>query len=300
MTRNQINDVCQLLAGKGERVLGFAEFYSDSKEIAKEENGQINLAKISPFTFLGIISLVDPPRPEVPNAVEICRSAGIKVVMVTGDHPVTARAIAESVAIITVPKKDIVVVDAKYVCNLNTKKVLNAKKAIVVSGDMLNKLSDAQLDYIVGNYQEIVFARTSPQQKLAIVQSFQRQGAIVAVTGDGVNDSPALKRANIGIAMGITGSDVAKGAADMILMDDNFATIIVGIEDGRVIFDNLKKSIAYTLASNFAEIMPFLVYVVFGFPLALSTIAILCVDLGTDIAPSIAFAYEKVDIQNER
>lgn len=167
-------------------------------------------------------------------------------------------------------------------------------KALVVPGDMLSKLSSSQLDYIVHNSSEIVFARTSPEQKLLIVQSCQRLGHIVAATGDGVNDSPALKSANIGIAMGITGSDVSKQAADMILMDDNFASIVFGIEEGRVIFDNLKKSIAYTLASNFAEIMPFLIYVTLGFPLALGTITILCIDLGTDIIPAISLAYERV------
>ncbi|CAF0775246.1 unnamed protein product, partial [Rotaria sordida] len=136
---------------------------------------------------------------------------------------------------------------------------------------------------------------TSPQQKLIIVEGCQRQGAIVAVTGDGVNDSPALKKADIGVAMGIAGSDVSKQAADMILLDDNFASIVTGVEEGRLIFDNLKKSIAYTLTSNIPEITPFLMYLITDIPLPLGTITILCIDLGTDMVPAISLAYEKAE-----
>lgn len=144
-------------------------------------------------------------------------------------------------------------------------------------------MSDEDLADIIRFHPEIVFARTSPQQKLMIVEGFQRQGQIVAVTGDGVNDSPALKKADIGVAMGIAGSDVSKQAADMILLDDNFASIVVGVEEGRLIFDNLKKSIAYTLTSNIPEISPFLMYMLCGIPLPLGTVTILCIDLGTDM-----------------
>ena len=137
-----------------------------------------------------------------------------------------------------------------------------------------------------------MFARTSPQQKLLIVSAVQARGGIVAVTGDGVNDSPALKKADIGVAMGITGTEVAKEAADMILLDDNFASIVNGVEEGRIIFDNLKKSIAYTLSSNIPEIAPFLLFQTAAIPLPLSTVMILLVDLGTDLAPAISMAYE--------
>ena len=143
--------------------------------------------------------------------------------------------------------------------------------------------------------KEIVFARTSPQQKLIIVDGCQRAGQIVAVTGDGVNDSPALKKADIGVAMGIAGSDVSKQAADMILLDDNFASIVTGVEEGRLIFDNLKKSIAYTLTSNIPEITPFLVFMCFSIPLPLGTVTILCIDLGTDLLPAISLAYEQAE-----
>ncbi|KAL8623501.1 Sodium/potassium-transporting ATPase subunit alpha-3 [Nucella lapillus] len=151
------------------------------------------------------------------------------------------------------------------------------------------------VDHILRNYSEIVFARTSPQQKLLIVEGVQRNGQIVAVTGDGVNDSPALKKADIGVAMGIAGSDVSKQAADMILLDDNFASIVTGVEEGRLIFDNLKKSIAYTLTSNIPEIFPFLVYIVFGTPLPLGVVTILFIDLGTDLVPAISLAYETAE-----
>ena len=168
-------------------------------------------------------------------------------------------------------------------------------RAVVVPGSELADLSSQQLDEILTLHSEIVFARTSPQQKLIIVEGCQRQGWIVGVTGDGVNDSPALKKADIGISMGITGSDVSKQVADMILLDDNFATIVTGVEEGRLIFDNLKRVIAYTFTKNLVELLPFLLYVVADVPLALTTITILCIDLGTDIVPSIAYAYETAE-----
>lgn len=164
-------------------------------------------------------------------------------------------------------------------------------KAVVVTGLQLAKMTDHELIDIL-KFEEIVFARTSPQQKLVIVEGFQKLGYIVAVTGDGVNDSPALKKANIGVSMGITGSDVSKQAANMILLDDDFSSIVVAIEEGRTIFDNLKKSICYTLSSKLPEMMPFLAFVVLDVPLALSAITILCIDLGTDVIPAISLAYE--------
>jgi len=156
-------------------------------------------------------------------------------------------------------------------------------------------MSAEEIDDVIKNHKEIVFARTSPQQKLIIVEGCQRAGQIVAVTGDGVNDSPALKKADIGIAMGIAGSDVSKQAADMILLDDNFASIVTGVEEGRLIFDNLKKSIAYTLTSNIPEISPFLAFILCDIPLPLGTVTILCIDLGTDLIPAISLAYEEAE-----
>ncbi|KAJ3582000.1 hypothetical protein NHX12_015997, partial [Muraenolepis orangiensis] len=199
-----------------------------------------------------------------------CRSAGIKVIMVTGDHPITAKAIAKGVGIISEGNETVEDIAARLNIPVSQVNPRDAK-ACVIHGTDLKELSQDQMDDILRNHTEIVFARTSPQQKLIIVEGCQRQGAIVAVTGDGVNDSPALKKADIGVAMGISGSDVSKQAADMILLDDNFASIVTGVEEGRLIFDNLKKSIAYTLTSNIPEITPFLFFILFNIPLPLES-----------------------------
>merc|ERR1712156_364376 len=233
-----------------------------------------------------------------PDAVSKCRSAGIKVIMVTGDHPITAGAIAKSVGIIsdgTKTVEDYAAEKGVPVEEISKEERRENCHAAVIHGGELIDISDEEIDEILMYHTEIVFARTSPQQKLIIVEGCQRMGRIVAVTGDGVNDSPALKKADIGVAMGIAGSDVSKQAADMTLLDDNFASIVTGVEEGRLIFDNLKKSIAYTLTSNIPEISPFLVFILADVPLPLGTVTILCIDLGTDMVPAISMAYEKAE-----
>merc|ERR1712235_146726 len=211
--------------------------------------------------------------------------------MVTGDHPITAHAISKQVGIISEGNET--VEDIAKRLNIPVEKVNKRDAtAAVVHGGEIKDMTNEDIDDIILNHKEIVFARTSPQQKLIIVDGCQRAGQIVAVTGDGVNDSPALKKADIGIAMGIAGSDVSKQAADMILLDDNFASIVTGVEEGRLIFDNLKKSIAYTLTSNIPEISPFLLFILADVPLPLGTVTILCIDLGTDMVPAITMAYE--------
>jgi len=291
--KTKFNNAYMELGGLGERVLGFCDFElsADKYPIGYPFNPDEENFPLDGLRFVGLMSMIDPPRAAVPDAVSKCRSAGIKVIMVTGDHPITAKAIARSVGIISensMTVEDLAEKEGKAVSEVNPR----AANAAVVHGGELKDMNQEILDEILMYHNEIVFARTSPQQKLIIVEGCQRMGAIVAVTGDGVNDSPALKKADIGVAMGIAGSDVSKQAADMILLDDNFASIVTGVEEGRLIFDNLKKSIAYTLTSNIPEISPFLLFIIADVPLPLGTVTILCIDLGTDMVPAISMAYE--------
>merc|ERR1712015_369963 len=284
------------LGGLGERVLGFCDFIlpGDKYPVGYPFDADEENFPLENLRFVGLMSMIDPPRAAVPDAVVKCRSAGIKVIMVTGDHPITAKAIARSVGIISEGQETVEDIANRKGCDIKDVNPREARAAVVHGGE-IKELSEKALDEILMYHTEIVFARTSPQQKLIIVEGCQRMGAIVAVTGDGVNDSPALKKADIGVAMGIAGSDVSKQAADMILLDDNFASIVTGVEEGRLIFDNLKKSIAYTLTSNIPEISPFLLFILADVPLPLGTVTILCIDLGTDMVPAISLAYEKAE-----
>ena len=224
--------------------------------------------------------------------------------MITGDHPTTAESIAKSTGIITADEVDFYA-HANYHSSSSNENLerkdqpiclaikANRSRAGVINGDFLKKLSTSQLDEFLRAYPEIVFARTTPHQKMTIVESCQRLGGVVAVTGDGVNDSPALRKADIGIAMGIAGSDVSKEAADIILLDDNFASIEVAIEEGRLIYDNLKKSIAYTLTTKIAEVTPFLLYIIVDIPLPIGPVVIILIDLVTELLPPLSLAYEK-------
>merc|ERR1719285_1537054 len=218
--KNAFESAYMELGGLGERVLGFCDFMLPVDKYPKgypfdpdEEN-----FPLEGLRFVGLMSMIDPPRAAVPDAVAKCRSAGIKVIMVTGDHPITAKAIARSVGIISEGQETVEDIAARRNCSVKDVNPREARAAVVNGGE-IKDMKDKDLD-------EILFARTSPQQKLIIVEGCQRMGAIVAVTGDGVNDSPALKKADIGVAMGIAGSDVSKQAADMILLDDNFASIV--------------------------------------------------------------------------
>ena len=244
------------LAGKGERVIALAYRQGETQ---REYTGD--------FIFLGFIGIVDPPRPEAREAIARCHAAGIKVVMITGDHPVTAESIAKDVGL------------------------ADSGKLEIITGDELSLLSRTDLASRLKN-PSIVFARTSPVQKLKIVQLFQAEGEIVTMTGDGVNDAPAIKNADMGVAMG-SGTDVAREAADMVLLDDNFATIVNAVEEGRTVFDNIKKFIVYILASNIPEILPFIAFVLFALPLPMPVQLILAIDLGTDMLPAIALGKEK-------
>jgi len=294
--KQEFETAYETLGGLGERVLGFCSLTLDEAQYpyGYQFDTEAENFPMHNLTFVGLISMIDPPRAAVPGAVEKCRSAGIKVIMVTGDHPITAQAISRGVGIIS-PENETVEEIAKRTGVPVEKINPRDAQAAVIHGSKIKDMSAEDIDDVIRHHKEIVFARTSPQQKLIIVEGCQRAGQIVAVTGDGVNDSPALKKADIGIAMGIAGSDVSKQAADMILLDDNFASIVTGVEEGRLIFDNLKKSIAYTLTSNIPEISPFLAFILCDIPLPLGTVTILCIDLGTDLIPAISLAYEEAE-----
>ena len=219
------------------------------------------------LVFCGLVGLEDPPRPEVPAAIQKCQQAGIKIIMVTGDHPHTAHAIAREIGLV------------------------KSAVPVVITGEQLRHLSNTQLQLAL-DAREIIFARVGADQKMRIVSALKRKKEIVAVTGDGVNDAPALKQADIGISMGLCGTDVARESADMVLLDDNFATIVAAIEEGRAVFANIRKFLTYILTSNVPEMVPYLAFVLFRIPLPLTIIQILAVDLGTDMVPALALGAE--------
>jgi len=306
--RKRFDEVYNTVAKMGERCLGFgykkigaapeggwkggnpeeANYPLGNECISKyQANPEGWEATDDALIYLGLMALIDPPREAVPSSVLMAQRAGVKVVMVTGDHPVTAAAIAKTVNIVKSK------VPADFVDDGKTPEEAAAiARAIVCKGTDLDNMTEVEIQHVM-LYDQVVFARTSPTQKLLIVAAAQKMGHIVAVTGDGVNDSPALSQADIGCAMGIAGTEVTKEAADMILLTDDFSAIVLGIEEGRLIFDNLKKSIAYTLSSNIPEISPFIMFIIVRMPLSLTTVLILCVDLGTDMIPAISLAYEK-------
>jgi len=242
------------MANKGLRVLAFAW-----RELEEEHNGE---TQEQDLVLCALVGLEDPPRAEVPEAMRKCREAGIKVIMVTGDHPHTALAIGRQIG------------------------QIQTDNPVVITGEQLRKLSETQLRLAL-DAPDIIFARVGADQKMRIVAALKKKKHIVAVTGDGVNDAPALKLADIGIAMGISGTDVAKAAADMILLDDNFASIIAAVEEGRAVYENIRKFLAYILTSNIPEVIPYLAFALFKIPLPLTIIQILAVDLGTDMLPAL-------------
>ena len=250
----------EAMAEQGLRVLACAwRKLPESFELADAE---------AEMTLAGLIGLEDPPRPEVADALQKCRDAGIKVIMVTGDHPHTATAIAREIGLV------------------------RSAGPVVITGEQLAHLSDIQLQLAL-DAPEIIFARVLAEQKMRIVGALQNKREIVAVTGDGVNDAPALRKADVGIAMGRSGTDVAREAADMVLLDDNFASIVAAIEEGRAVFANIRNFLTYILTSNVPELIPYLAFVVLRIPLPLTIIQILAVDLGTDMLPALGLGAEK-------
>jgi len=246
------------MAQEGLRVLAFAS--------GPSLNAQLPLK--NELTFIGLIGFEDPPRHEVPQAIQKCFDAGIRVIMVTGDHPDTAISVAKKIGL-SPP----------------------AGSPMVISGEKLRHLSESQLQVAL-DAPDLIFARVDSTQKVEIVRALKRKQNIVAVTGDGVNDAPALKDAHIGIAMGASGTDVAREAADIVLLDNNFATIVSAVEEGRAVFKNIRKFLMYILTSNVPELVPYLLFILAKVPLPLTVIQILAVDLGTDLLPALALGAE--------
>ena len=259
-----VTRTCGRLMAGGYRVIAFASRVLAPGEDPASMSGP---GLESVLVFAGLMGLEDPPRPEVAGAVSKCRGAGIRVFMTTGDASGTALAIGRQTGIAGP--------DAK-----------------AVEGPSLSLMSDTELAGLLSS-REVIFSRMTPRHKLRVVSVLMDMGERVAVTGDGVNDAPALKRADIGIAMGVSGTDVAREAADMVLMDDNFASIVNAVEEGRAVFDNIRKFVSYIFASNIPEIVPYIAYVIFSIPLPLTIMQILAVDLGTDMFPALALGAER-------
>jgi Ca2+-transporting ATPase len=255
--RKEVASVISEMARKGERLLAFGYHRMSSASKLEKENLERSLV------FVGVVGFIDPPRAEVKEAIRTCREAGIKVIMVTGDHPETARAIAAQVGI---------------------------DSAEVLTGNQISKMSDAEVKSALK--ETFVFARVTPEDKLRLVRLLRENGEIVAVTGDGINDAPALKEAHIGVAMGIRGTDVAKETADMVLTDDNFATIETAVKEGRKLFGNLKKGVRYYLSCKVALVASFLLPIALGVPLPFSPIQIIVLELFMDLAASATFVAE--------
>jgi len=265
--RRRVEGVVAGLAASGLRVLGVAErCLPDGPPPERREDAECDL------TLLGLVAMFDPPRPEVRDAVARCRTAGIRLIVVTGDHGLTAAEIARRVGIAT-------------------------NHTTVVTGTELDAMTEAELDDLLASTDELIFARSSPEAKLRIADALRAQGHVVAMTGDGVNDAPALRRADIGVAMGLAGTDVAREAATMVLTDDNFATVVTAVQAGRRVYDNVRKFILYIFAHATPEVVPFLVYALSGgaVPLPLTVLQILAIDLGTETLPALALGREPAE-----
>jgi magnesium-transporting ATPase (P-type) len=254
-------------AAGGLRVLGVA-----MRPIPDGEDWHSPEAVERDLVFLGLVAMMDPPRPEVTEAVQKCHHAGIRIIMITGDYGLTAESIARRIGII------------------------RDKKPRIITGAELEVMDDPALKEVLR--EEVIFARVAPEHKLRVVTALQEQGDVVAVTGDGVNDAPSLRKADIGVAMGIAGTDVAKEAADMILTDDNFASIVNAVEEGRAVYANIKKFITYIFTSNTPEAVPFILFALSRarIPLALTVMEVLSIDLGTDMVPALALGVEPPEL----
>jgi calcium-translocating P-type ATPase len=263
-----VTDALDVYTTRGLRVLGVADRQLEPGSTAPERREQVE----RDLCFLGLVAMLDPPRPEVVGAVARCHQARMRIIVITGDHPVTGAAIARKVGI-------------------------GDRSSPVVAGDQLEQMSDADLERLLRGGDEIVFARASPEAKLRIADALQAEGEVVAMTGDGVNDAPALRHADIGIAMGRSGTDVAREASTMVLTDDNFATIVIAVQGGRRVYDNIRKFILYIFAHATPEVTPFLVFALSGgkIPLPLTVLQLLAFDVGTETLPALALGREPAE-----
>jgi sodium/potassium-transporting ATPase subunit alpha len=287
--RNRFTETYESFAAGGKRVLALCNlrFQAPKDTVFAEVDGTYNFPTTG-LNFIGLVGIMDPPRNNVPDAISKCHAAGVKVFMVTGDHPLTGKSIASQIGLLKSEN------NIELLENKTTTGDWSAYEGAVVHGCRIEELTDEQWKIILSK-PGVVFARTTPAHKLEIVRRSQGEGYIVAVTGDGVNDAPALKQADVGIAMGLNGSDVAQESADIVLMDDNFASIVAGIEEGRIIFDNIKKTIAYTMAHILPEVISAILSLLFLLPLGLTAMQVLTIDLGTELGPAISLAYEKAE-----
>jgi calcium-translocating P-type ATPase len=264
--RAEVRQAFERYAGAGLRVLGFAERRVDGEQPGDREQAEASLS------FLGLVALEDPLRPEVPDAVRRCRRAGIRVIVVTGDHGLTAETVAREAGIVE-------------------------GEATVVTGAEIEAMPEPELDRFLERETDLIVARSNPETKLHLIDALREIGHTVAMTGDGVNDAPALRRADIGVAMGVAGTDVAREAATMVLTDDNFASIVTAVEEGRVVYDNIRKFVTYIFAHATPEVVPFLVFALSGgaVPLPLTALQILAIDLGTETLPALALGREPAE-----
>jgi magnesium-transporting ATPase (P-type) len=252
-----------LYARQALRVLGFAyrEIGAEQKHYEVEETER-------DLVFVGLAAMLDPPRTEVEDALKKCHGAGIRVIMITGDYGITAESIARQIGLV------------------------KGTDVRVVSGVEIDEMSEEDLEAVLQE-PELIFARVSPEHKMRVALALKASGEVVAMTGDGVNDAPALKAADIGVAMGVVGTDVAREAAEMILTDDNFSSIVSAVEEGRAVYDNIRRFITYIITHNIAEAIPYLLYVIIRIPLPLLVMQILAIDLGSDLIPALALGTEK-------
>lgn len=263
--KKKIKQTKDKMATEALRVLGFAYKITSKQPRYTQKETEKGLI------FIGLMGMIDPPRPEVIEAVKLTHQAGIRTYIITGDYGPTAEAIARQVGMI------------------------KTKKARIITGADLDKLSVPRLSKVIKQNPEIIFSRVSPQHKLQIVSVLKKHGEIVAMTGDGVNDAPALKRADIGVAMGIAGTDVSREASNMVLADYSYGTIVTAIEEGRKIYQNLKKFIFYIFSCNIGELVTVFAAIIFKMPAPLTAVLILCVDLGTDVLPALALGVDSAD-----